>query len=61
VALAVIGDTPVNIKVGNVIKLPPPATALSDPAMNAVLKRSKLWTNVKWLGLFAPNFANNVC
>jgi hypothetical protein len=42
VALAVIGDIPVNIKVGNVIKLPSFAIALSDPAINAVLKRSKL-------------------
>ncbi len=32
VALAAIGGTPTHIKAGNVIKLPPPATALSRPA-----------------------------
>jgi hypothetical protein len=51
VALALIGGTPVKIKTGNVIKLPPPATALSPPAINAVINRSKEWNIIKdkWL------------
>jgi hypothetical protein len=61
VALAVIGDIPVNIKVGNVIKLPPLAIALSGLVMNAVLKRSKLWTRVKLLGILDLLLRKNIC
>lgn len=55
-ALAVIGSTPVKIRVGNLIKLPPPATALSPPAMKAVPHRSKVWRSVKGWGsiIFSP-------
>ena len=35
VALAGIGGTPVNSRVGNAMKLPPPATAFITPAINA--------------------------
>jgi hypothetical protein len=38
VALAVIGDIPVNIKVGNVIKLPPPAIALQQIVIKPVTR-----------------------
>jgi hypothetical protein len=41
-ALAFIGATPRNIRVGNVIKLPPPATAFNAPATNAVVNNRKL-------------------
>jgi hypothetical protein len=39
VAFALIGSTPVKMSVGNVKKVPPPATALSEPAMIATAKR----------------------
>lgn len=39
VALAAMGAMPVKSKAGKEMKLPPPATALRMPAMNAAKKR----------------------
>ncbi len=47
VALAAIGDTPVKIRAGKVIKLPPPATAFSPPAMNDVVNIKKILRAVR--------------
>jgi hypothetical protein len=48
VALAEMGATPVNIRAGKAMKLPPPATALSAPP-RAPAKKRKI---VVWIGKY---------
>src|SRR5579871_5533348 len=44
VAFAITGFSPSQIKVGNVISVPPPATELISPATNAAPKAAAEWT-----------------